>query len=118
MSAEVSGAEAGVRLVDLLRSGEIEHPGRMNMGSWYEWRSGAGRRPTRARDGRGTTPAQEGEMLRQAMALLDDEEAADYVAAAPEVLPEGGPEIEVVVDGAGGVGEEDDEEELNYTRPP
>ena len=112
MSAEVSGAAEGVTLLELLRSGEITHPGRMNMGRWNSWRSGPGRRPTQGRDGRSTTPAQEGVLLRQAMELLDDPEAADFVAAAPEPPPEPRPEIEVVVDGQGGVEEEEDEEEL------
>ena len=40
MSAEVSGAAEGVTLLELLRSGEIEHPGRMNMSRWNTWRSG------------------------------------------------------------------------------
>ena len=112
MSAEVSGADEGVTLLELLRSGEIAHPGRMNMSRWNAWRSGPGRRPTQARDGRGTTPAQEGGLLRQAMVLLDDPEAADFIAAAPENPPEAQPEIEIVIGGQGGAeeGEEDEDE--------
>ena len=112
MSAEVSGADEGVTLLELLRSGEIAHPGRVNMGGWNRWRAGLGRRPTRTRDGRVTTPAAEGRMLQQAMELLDEYEAGG-LADAPDFVPPAAAEGGGALPGVGAArDEEDDEEEL------
>ena len=54
-SAEVAGEASGVTLLECLDNGTISLPGRLNYQQWLKWRSGPGRRPTKARDGRGRT---------------------------------------------------------------
>ena len=82
------------------------------MGGWNAWRSGPGRRPTQARDGRSTTAAQEGVLLRQVMALLDEEGAEGMGLGGPAMPPDDDFEAEMAGEGVDGARDEDGEEEL------
>ena len=72
MSEQVVGEPEGVTLVDVIRRGDILHPGRLNMAKWNTWRSKDGRRPTKLRDGRGVPKEMEGRIYQEVMAMLTD----------------------------------------------
>ena len=84
VSAEVVDADEGVTLLDLIRSGEIERPGRMRFADWLAWRARAGRRPIVRRDGRGTTGRVEANLYHAVMADVHGEAAADEMEADDE----------------------------------
>ena len=72
MSEQVIGEPEGVTLADVIRRGDILHPGKMNMARWNVWRSKDGRRPTKARDGRGVPKEMEGRIFQEVMGMLSD----------------------------------------------
>ena len=53
---EVSGTDD--LLCRCIDQGDIEAPRLMNFNEWQKWRSGAGSRPTKKKDGLGTTSKQ------------------------------------------------------------
>ena len=63
--AEVAGS--GELLCHLIDSGEIPIPNLLGFNDWQIWRAGAGRRPTRNRDGYYTTQKHEATLWRTTM---------------------------------------------------
>ena len=69
---EVSGTDE--QLCHCIDSREIEAPGLINFNEWQKWRAGAGRRPTKKKDGVFTTPKQEALLWRATMAANHGED--------------------------------------------
>ena len=49
---------------------KVAKPELMGFNAWQKWRKEVGRRPTRAEDGRSTTPREEADLWRRTMASL------------------------------------------------
>ena len=104
MSKEVRGEAEGVTLVDVIRRGDILHPGRVSRPVWNKWRANEGRRPTKERDGFGVSKEDESRIYREVMELLNDPEIARGVEERKRAATEAEEAEE-----SGGADEEDEE---------
>ncbi|CAL1158724.1 unnamed protein product [Cladocopium goreaui] len=74
----------GVTLLDAIDAGRIPRPAEMTFPRWQAWRRGEGMRPTRRRDGRGLTTAEEVELWREVMRHLYGDDRADALGEEDE----------------------------------
>ena len=113
MTQQVSGSEK--TLLVAIRDGEIERPVLMRWNAWQQWRSGAGMRPTLARDAVATTNTEESALWKAVMCefygtewsltLAAAEDEAETVAPAAAASAETQQPTEPSLEPAGGAGQ-------------
>ena len=77
MSKEVADQPEGVTLGECIADGRVPVPEEMSFFKWQAWRKVEGKRPTRRRDGRGTTTVEEVALWRATMADLYGDDRAE-----------------------------------------
>ncbi|CAK9002134.1 Retrovirus-related Pol polyprotein from transposon 412 [Includes: Protease [Durusdinium trenchii] len=86
MSKEVADQPEGVTLGECIADGRAPVPEEMSFFKWPAWRKVEGKRPTRRRDGRGTTTVEEVALWRATMADLYGDDRAEGAAEVEELL--------------------------------
>ncbi|CAK9017668.1 Pro-Pol polyprotein, partial [Durusdinium trenchii] len=99
MSKEVADQPEGVTLGECIADGRVPVPEEMSFFKWQAWRKVEGKRPTRRRDGRGTTTVEEVALWRATMADLYGDDRAEGLNDEEED-PEEESSSELVADGA------------------